>query len=229
PWLAARDAGIESIAHEFTGLSSSAEILELLKPLKRLYWRVLDSMNEIPVRAGQVIHNANPERITAATGRAPSAEVHALGNPEGKEILALEIRRPGPTFRAWDNVRFPIRDVDVAAAIDALNLLGTRPEEFIVEPAPVGGSVGVYRSIDSAAFRVEHLRPTESMAIDVAADRAHCLHAIRGSVQLTNSVGAHVGSLDRGESAVVPEGVGAYRLTSDEPASEIIRVSLPVE
>ena len=45
------------------------------------------------------------------------AEVHALGNPEGREILALEIRRPGPTFRAWDNVRFPVRDVDVDAAL----------------------------------------------------------------------------------------------------------------
>jgi mannose-6-phosphate isomerase class I len=229
PWLAARDARIDAIAHELSGLSASAEVLALLEPLKRLYWRVLDSMNEIPVRAGQVIHNANPERITAMTGRGPSAEVHALGNPEGKEILALEIRRPGPTFRAWDNVRFPIRDVDVAAAVDALNLRGTRPEEFIVEPVPVGGSVGVYRSIDSAAFRVEHLRPTESTAIEVAADGTHCLHAIRGSARVTSADGAYVGSLDRGESAIVPERVGAYRLTSDDPATEIVKVSLPDE
>ena len=40
-------------------------------------------LNEISVTPGQVIYNANPEAVSAATGRPRSAEVHALGNPQG--------------------------------------------------------------------------------------------------------------------------------------------------
>ena len=75
-----------------------------------------------------------------------SAEVHALGNPEGRGVFALEIRRPGPTFRAWDNVRFPLRDIDIDATLEALNLTATRPAEFMVEPKRV--RPGVRRSVD---------------------------------------------------------------------------------
>ena len=229
PWLAARDEKIDTIATSIPDSDVRSEILQHLLSLKALYWRVLDAMNAIPVVAGQVIYNANPSRISAATGRPPSAEVHALGNPEGKEILALEVRRPGPTFRAWDNVRFPIRDVDVEAAIDALNLKRTAPEEFLVEPAPVDECDGVYLSVDSSAFRIEHLRPSPSVTVDIAAEPSHCLHAIRGHARFFDESGASIGVLDRGESAIVPVGVGAYRVESEDPASEIVKVSLPIE
>ncbi len=229
PWLAARDAKIEAIAGSVPGMPARGEILELLVSLKSLYWRVLDSMNAIPVEAGQVIYNANPERISAAIGRQPSAEVHALGNPEGKEILALEVRRPGPTFRAWDNVRFPIREVDVEAAIDALNLKRTAPEEFLVEPTALDDREGVFLSVDSSAFRVEHLRPAPSVSIEIAAEPSHCLHAIRGRARFLDDSGASIGVLDQGESAIVPAGVGAYRVESDTTDSEIVKVSLPIE
>jgi len=65
-----------------------------------------------------LIYNANPEAVSAATGRSRSAEVNALGNPQGKGFLALEIRRPGPTFRAWDHVRFPLRPIDVDKTLE---------------------------------------------------------------------------------------------------------------
>ncbi len=229
PWLARRDYGVEGIASSLRSASRQwDEISRLLNTLKRLYWRVLDSMNAIPVSAGQVIYNANPTRIVAATGRGPSAEVHALGNPEGKEILALEIRRPGPTFRAWDNVRFPIREVDVHAAIDALNLNGTNADEYVVVPAPVTGHIGVFCSVDSASFRVEHLRPKPSSPVDVAGEPPHCLHAIRGRASFLSREGLNIGNLDRGESAVVPIGVGTYRVECADADTEIIKVSLPV-
>jgi hypothetical protein len=111
------------------------------------------------VTPGQVIYNANPEAVSAATGRPRSAEVHALGNPQGKEILALEIRRPGPTFRAWDHARFPLRPIDVDKTLDALNLQATRPADFIVTPRPLAGCPGVFRSVQSEWFVVDHLRP----------------------------------------------------------------------
>ena len=229
PWLARREVGVEGIASFIRGADPHRdEILRLLAALKSLYWRVLDSMNAIPVSAGQVIYNANPARIVAATGRSPSAEVHALGNPEGKEILALEIRRPGPTFRAWDNVRFPIREVDVHAAIDALNLNGTKADEYLVVPTPVAGCTGVLCSVDSASFRVEHLRPKPSSPVDVPAEPPHCLLAIRGRARFLNREGLTIGDLDRGESAVVPIGVSAYRVECADADTEIIKVSLPV-
>ncbi len=230
PWLSRRDNGIDEIASSLSSVGQSLdEVLRLLKSLKRLYWRVLDSMNAIPVCAGQVIYNANPARIVAATGRPASAEVHALGNPEGKELLALEIRRPGPTYRAWDNVRFPVREVDVDAAIDALNLIGTRPSEFLVDPLPVAGRTGVFRSVDSVAFRVEHLRPSASTPVAVPAESFHCLHVIRGSASFLSEEGASIGDLAQGESAVVPVGVGAYQVESLLDETEIVKVSVPLD
>ncbi|MFL2546146.1 MAG: type I phosphomannose isomerase catalytic subunit [Candidatus Rariloculaceae bacterium] len=230
PWFAERETGFEAIAQSFeAGELNGDELRECLVELKILYWHVLDAMNEIPVSPGQVIYNANPQRITAETGKQPSAEVHALGNPEKKEVLALEIRRPGPTFRAWDNVRFPIRDIDIQAAIAALNLQATSSDEYIVEPTPVAERAGVFCSVDSAAFRVEHLRPSSSVAVEVPEEAPHFLFAIGGSARVVAQDGRSLGDLRQGESAVVPIGVGSYRVESTADATEIIKASLPVD
>lgn len=104
PWFADRDAGTEVPLARMTARlragTSAEQAKRLLGELKALYWQTLEAMNAIPVVPGQVIYNATPARLLADGGRAASAEVHALGNPERREILALEIRRPGPTFRA---------------------------------------------------------------------------------------------------------------------------------
>jgi mannose-6-phosphate isomerase-like protein (cupin superfamily) len=163
----------------------------------------------------------------AQTGqRVASAEVHALGNPEGREILALEIRRPGPTFRAWDNVRFPVREINVDAAIAALNLVGTAAADFRIEPAAVAGKAGVFRSVDSAFFRVEHLRPSGQLSVQVDAEPPHSLHVLAGAATVTNDAGSVIGSLGRGDSAIVPVGVGRYVVSADADA-DIVKVSLP--
>jgi hypothetical protein len=228
PWLAERAAGMEGLSAISSRLPEhSQEITDLLGMLKTIYWRVLDAMNEIPVSAGQVIYNANPARILASSGREPSAEVHALGNPEGKEFVALEIRRPGPTFRAWDNVRFPIRDVDVAAAIDALNLKATSIEDYLVTITPMAGQPGVFSSVSSSAFTIQHLRPRLDQVVQVPSEPPHCLHAICGDAQFFGSDGSLITGLAQGESALVPTNVGAYRVESSDPGTEIIKVSLP--
>jgi hypothetical protein len=185
---------------------------------------VLDLMNEIPVSAGQVIHNADPPRVAASRGRPRSAEVHALGNTEGREIVALEIRRPGPSFRAWDNVRFPVRSVDAAAAIAALNLERTLPAEFIVERIPV--RPGVDRSVD-ADYRLEHLDPTALISIDVPAALPHSLHVLDGAVTVYATDGAVAGRLARGESAIVPIGVGSYRIAADREPASVLKAEIP--
>jgi len=230
PWFANRDATPDALIDWLAGTlpesSQQPQVLALIDELKGVYWHMLDAMNAIEVKPGQVIYNATPDRLRAASGAEPSAEVHALGNPEGRQILALEIRRPGPTFRAWDNVRFPQRDVDVDAAIAALNLRGTRPEEYFCELVPVPGRAGAFVSVDCEYFRVEHLRPETGVVVPVPAGGPHALHCLAGAVTVRAADGREIGQLRQGESAFVPAGVGAYRVTADAPA-DVVRVTLP--
>ena len=228
PWLSSRQAGTADVADELWAAMPSAERAlgeSLLEKLKKLYWRVLDSMNAIPATPGTVIHNANPPRIAAARGRPAAAEVHALGNPEGLEFLALEIRRPGPTFRAWDNVRFPLRRIDVSAAMHVLNLRRVDPEELVTPLEPVPGHPGLFKSVRDPSFEIEHIRPSLEGTVDVPASGAHCLHCISGAATLTGADGRALGTLARGESALVPIGVGAYRVTGAEADTEVVKAT----
>jgi hypothetical protein len=232
PWFANRGARLDALEGELgakLGKVRWNEAAALLRSLHALYWHLLDLMNAVPARPGAVINNSTPARLLAGTGKPASAEVHALGNTEGREILALEIRRPGVTFRAWDNVRFPIRDVDVAAAIGALNLRRTAPEDYIVVPQPVAGRPGVKRSVGAEHFSIEHLEPTPLASVLVPASEPHCLHALEGAVSVYATDGALVGRLGRGESAIVPVGVGAYRVAADAPVAAVVKVDVPVE
>lgn len=226
PWLAARGVGADALPlPALPPRAVDAAAQARFMRLKDLYWNVLDRMNAMPVEAGQVIYNATPRRILDRTGGPAAAEVHALGNPERREVLALEIRRPGPTFRAWDNVRFPMRAVDVNAAVAALNLERTGPDDFIVEPVAVPGRDGAFVSVDCEFFRLEHLRPERGRQVRVPADPGHCLHVIEGGVDL-HANGRALGRLERGRSAIVPVGVGAYEVSADD-AAHVVRVSLP--
>lgn len=226
-WLArrkARPADLEKALIENLRDAKWSDAEKLLKKLHDTYWAVLDSLNAVPVKAGDVIYNSNPPRVVVASGKPASAEVHALGNPEGRSVLALEIRRPGPTFRAWDNVRFPLRNLDIEGALEAVNLSATRPQDFIVAPKRV--RPGVSRSVDCEYFRLEHLEPTPSLAIDVPASAPHCLHSLAGRVSVRRA-GMEIGTLERGESAFVPAGVGAYRIVAERAPAAVVRVTLP--
>lgn len=226
-WLACRDARPAELERELVERLRDSKWAAVEAPLAKLhdtYWAVLDSLNAVPVKAGDVVYNSNPPRVVAASGKPASAEVHALGNPEGRSVFALEIRRPGPTFRAWDNVRFPLRNLDIENALEAVNLAATRPEEFIVTPKRV--RPGVSRSVDCEYFRVEHLEPTASLVIDVPASAPHCLHAIAGSVSVWRGA-QQIGTVERGESAFVPAGVGAYRIVAERAPAAVVRVTLP--
>lgn len=230
PWLARRTGDTAALRQALSGRLQAgtnrwAEVEARLLALRDTYWAVLDSLNAIPVRSGDVVYNANPARVAAASGKPPSAEVHALGNPEGRGVFALEIRRPGPTLRAWDNVRFPLRPVDTRDALEALNRSATRAEDFIVEPKLV--RPGVHRSVDCEYFRLEHLRPSADLAVGAPASGPHCLHALAGRVSVQRSDGGDLGTLERGESAFVPVGVGAYRLLADGAPATIVRVTVP--
>lgn len=228
-WFARRSARPDELESELVPLFVPANrwpaAAELLAKLQALYADVLGTLNAIPVAPGQVIHNATPQRLLDDSKRVASAEVHALGNPERREILALEIRRPGPTLRAWDNVRFPVRPVDVDAAFDAMNLSRTDPGEFLATPTAVAGRPGTFVSVDSEFFRIEHLRPTPALTVEVPSEPPHCLHALSGRVVLQRADGVQIGRLARGESALVPVGVDAYSVSTDAQGAEIVKAS----
>jgi mannose-6-phosphate isomerase class I len=229
PWLEQRDAtpaALEGVLRRrLEDAGSWTDVEAHLAALHEAYWTVLDSLNALPVKAGDVVYNANPARVVAASGRPRSAEVHALGNPEGRGVFALEIRKPGVTFRAWDHVRFPLRDIDVDAALEALSLAATRPEEFIVEPKRV--RPGVRRSVDSEYFRVEHLELSPGARVAVPESQPHTLHALLGRVRVLRSSGDELGTLERGESALVPVRVGAYSVVAEHEAAVVVKVDLP--
>lgn len=200
-----------------------------LHTLKKAYWKVLDLLNEIPVRPGQVIYNANPKRVTdGQPGSRVSAEVHALGNPEGKEILALEIRRPGPTYRAWDHVRFPLRDLDIDTAVASLNLTATTLEDFVVRPQPVPDCPGVFRSVESDCFIVEHVRARPEANVIEPGGQPHTLHGISGTVELHGENGDTLGHLTQGESAIIPYSHRDYCVGTVHAHAEVVKVTIPV-
>lgn len=228
PWLADRQAPPGAAVAALQPMQKSGtdltELESCLGLLKSVYWHVLDLMNEIPVRAGQVIYNATPRRVRDATGLPESAEVHALGNPGCREILMLEIRRPGVTYRAWDNVRFPIRDIDIDRTLGAMHLGATSAEEFEVAPDAVPGQPGVYRSVASECFVVDHIRPNPD-PVRVADGGFRTLHVIAGTATLTDGEGAQT-RLGTGESALVPAAVNGFQVEGNAHA-EIISVTLP--
>ena len=198
-----------------------------LRRLKEIYWEVLDLLNEVEVRPGMVIHNANPVAISEASGRQRSAEIHALGNPEGREMLVLELRQPGPTFRAWDNVRFPIRPVDVDVTLRAVNPKATRPEDFIVSPEPLDSHPGVTRSVEDDAFTIHHLHPRPW--IDVrppVVGQWHTLHCIQGDVGIEIDDNSATTPLRRGQSALIPVAMESYKLTANCDNAEVIFVTV---
>jgi hypothetical protein len=56
----------------------------------------------------------------------------------------------------------------------------------------------------------------------------HSLHVIAGEVTVAAEDGRNVGALARGESALVPIGVGAYVIRT-ETSAELVKASVPLE
>jgi mannose-6-phosphate isomerase class I len=198
------------------------EVAALLSEIFSIYWLMLDAMHDIPVAPGQVIFNVTPERLRRQ--RVCSAEVHALGNPARREILLLEVRKPGTTYRLWDNARFPLRPLQIEEAVGALNLEATSAGEFVfgnLEDSTAGEARTLVTCPD---FVVDHLRVEG--AIEARHDTGGCpvtLHGIAGAVTLHGHAG-DLGGVGRGESLLVPASVGAYVVRSTGSQADVVAV-----
>ena len=73
PWLARRGAEPAELEAALRPLLADGgdwtDVEARLTALRATYWAVLDSLNAVPVKAGDVVYNANPPRIAAASGK----------------------------------------------------------------------------------------------------------------------------------------------------------------
>ncbi|MCB9557903.1 MAG: hypothetical protein H6707_17455 [Deltaproteobacteria bacterium] len=214
------DTAAQTLCSAFDEATSATVIKSTLVELKQIYWEALETMNRLEVMSGDVIHNATPLRLHQ-TSAPRSAEIHALGNPEGREILALEVRKPATTYRAWDNVRFPLRPLAIDDTLGAVNLRQTQRDDFFVEPKPI--EPGVSASIDDPSFSVHHLRPDGFAVVRPSSPIARTLHAVAGELTLSTAGDRPLGTLRQGQSALLPPGVGQYTVCGTN--AELIEVT----
>jgi hypothetical protein len=199
----------------------SQEIEDALRDLRELYWHVLDLLCEVEARQGQVIYNAT----SSGEPRFPDAEVHALGNPLGKELLCLEVRLPGTTYRAWDHCRYPLRPVDVSTALSSMPLKARSPESFIAKPSPLAGYPGVSRSVENGLFVIDHVELRGAPVRAPAGSFLRTLHGVDGKIVARSSSGEIVGELGRGQCAIVPASLGD--IVFEATCGSLIQVTVP--
>jgi hypothetical protein len=173
-----------------------------LLELRALGSDVLAKMHTLALAPGMVVHNCVPH---PADGRA-SSTLHALGNPERRPVLALEIRRAGPTYRAWDHGRLPARALDIEAALANVPLTAQDLAAFVV------ASDGVF-AIDNGVFRAEGITVDAHGVSRCGHGCAELVHVARGAVELTGPRGTTV--LRVGQSALVPATWGGWALRGD--------------
>ncbi|MCU0663362.1 MAG: hypothetical protein MUC50_13680 [Myxococcota bacterium] len=198
-----------------------AEIEVGVGGLRELYWQMLGLLSEVPVRKGQVIYNA----ATRGDLLFPDAEVHALGNPQGRELLCLEVRLPGTTYRAWDNCRFPMRPVHVAQALSSMPLVARKPESFLVEPQPLPGYPGVSRCVENGLFVVDRIEVEGVPRLVPNGFRLRTLHGVAGHVLVRGQDGKLMGELRAGQCALSPASLG--ELVFEGARASVIQISLP--
>jgi hypothetical protein len=217
----------ERLAPMLRRLEDRPRLLEVLARLDACYRETLADLNVVHVAPGMVVFNADPPG--ARSEELPSAQVHCLGNPEGRSMLLLEVRRPGPTYRAWDHVRFPLRELAIEEAIAAMSCAATSPEDFVVEPQEVPGRPGVLRSVECPAFIIDHLCPRPGVSVSALTEGLPTtLHAIRGAARLFGPGDTSWGTLRAGESLLLPAGVVSLRLEGQTPDTELVQVTIPL-
>lgn len=209
-----------SLGKDSASLASLPEALRAdAESLRQLNRDTLEIMNRLPLKAGEVLFNAQED----AAGRL-SAAVHALGTAHGDagQALILEIRRPGVTFRAWDHGRLPQRNVDPATALAASPLQASCPDDFKVTIRP-GPTACLARC---EAFTAWRLAPEDGAPLQRdTQERVRTLHVLEGTALIESAGGAL--RLRRGQSALLPARLGSWTLTGPAVAVEAAPGAVP--
>lgn len=194
--------------------------LAALRTLVSVQSEVLRDLNRVPVAPGDVLFNA---RRTAGVLR---ADVHALGNPEGHELVVLEIRRPGPTLRAWDHGRFPLRELRIAGALDAMAHGRAEPQAYRVRGRP--GRAGVWRWIECEHFVADELRLEARVTLRRSSPGgARTLHVLEGELSVQSPSGAEL-LLAAGRSTLLPHALSEYEVVAPRGPARALEVSIPM-
>ncbi|MCP5143734.1 MAG: hypothetical protein H6978_02805 [Gammaproteobacteria bacterium] len=225
PLLAQREADTAALDALYDRLAQDTmereRVRHLYRDIHQTYWHVLDSMNEIEVRPGQVIFNGTPARLRQ--NGICSAEVHALGNPLEKEMLLLEIRKPGTTYRAWDNARFPLREIGIESAMQSVNLTATTATDFCVGFLADSAPHGATALAACADFVIEHLRiPAGRKLVFETRGGPVSLQCLAGVAECTAVSGEALGQLQRGSSAMAPAALGEMTISATAADVDII-------
>ncbi|MFO0632734.1 MAG: hypothetical protein U0168_07790 [Nannocystaceae bacterium] len=170
-----------------------APISRTLAQLAAIDAALLGTMHAIPVAPGTVVHN----RIADPRDGRSSATLHALGNLQGRRILALELRVAGPTWRVWDHGRLPARALQAERALAALPVVPDDPAAFVL----VQGHTPF--AIDDGVLAVERVVVGPTPWRREGREVAVFVHAARGAVTLWGPADVPV-RLEPGTSAWVP-------------------------
>jgi phosphomannomutase len=215
-WLVAEGARpLPDLAGLFVaGFDPGAPLHELRQVCRA--W--LARMHSVPLTPGAIIAN---RRLRAGV---PSADLHALGDPEGRTALLLEVRLPGPTWRAWDHGRFPRRPLELALALS--DLPPVAPADFYeVAPRPIADRPGADLVVAWPDVRIERLHPAPHL--DLARPAApSILLGVRGEACLEGVHGHPVARITAGQAILLPEGVQPLRLRAP-PGAEVLHLLPP--
>ncbi|MBX7080475.1 MAG: hypothetical protein K1X88_14855 [Nannocystaceae bacterium] len=178
---------------------------------------LLGTMHAIPVAPGTVVHNrvADPHE-----GRS-SATLHALGNLQGRRILALELRVAGPTWRVWDHGRLPARALQAERALDGLPLTPDDAAGFVI------AQQGQAFAIDDGVLATERVIVGATPWRREGRDVAVFVHAARGAVTLAGPADVPV-RIEPGCSAWVPACWSHWHAQAVADEAELVLASVCV-
>lgn len=230
----ARRQSIENISELFVQIKDyvrpeikEKKVIFLLQELQSNYCKVLDMLNNIEVHEGDIIYNAyckGPEGL-------PCSEIHALGNPDNKELLVIEIRKPGVTYRVWDNLRFPMRNLDIEKGLSEVNIKATRPENFRITPTKAEDD-GIYNVVENQFFNVKKISLSVNQEVKLNTNsKPGILISTSGTSNITSkdsngTFEESLGQMAQGQTALVPASIGEYKIKPKTDKAELLLVTL---
>jgi hypothetical protein len=140
--------------------------------------------------------------------------------------VALEIRKPGTTYRAWDNVRFSASRRRRRRRNRGAESAAHAAEEFVVARTSVAGRPGVAVSVDSDEYRLEHLTPSRS-SHRCCRGEPHNLHALSAPYRSTRATARSSADSQAATRRSCRSASARIGVVADTEPAEVLKVSVP--